>query len=94
MGIIDWNIAGDFAELIAAEEVDFLWEARQAERWLGGWEGCDEDEELDRIAIMGRLGGAWFNAIVLVDGEGRVQGLLGRHDAAGESAAQARWEAG
>ena len=94
MGMIDRDIAGDLAQLIAAEEADFLWETRQAERWLGGWEGFDEGEELDRIAIIGSLGGTWFNAIILVDGEGRAQGLLARHDAAGESIARARWEAG
>ncbi|WP_257538967.1 hypothetical protein [Sphingobium sp. CFD-1] len=94
MGMMDRNIAGELAALIAAEEADFLWEARQAERWLGGWEGCDDGEELDRIGIIGSLGGAWFSAILLVDGEGRAQGLLARHDAAGESIARARWEAG
>ncbi|WP_176591862.1 hypothetical protein [Sphingobium sp. EM0848] len=94
MGMMDKDIAGDLAQLIAAEEADFLWDARRAERWLGGWEGCDEEEELDRIAIIGSLGGTWFNAIILVDGEGRAQGLLARHDAVGENIARARWEAG
>ena len=56
---------------LAAEESDFLWDARGEERWLGSYEGLgDDDLELDRIAIWGRLDGRWFMAIMLVDGEG------------------------
>lgn len=56
---------------LAAEESDFLWDARGEERWLGSYEGPGEDDlELDRIAIWGRLDGRWFMAIMLVDGEG------------------------
>ena len=56
---------------LAAEESDFLWDARGEERWLGYYEGLGEDDlELDRIAIWGRLDGRWFMAIMLVDGEG------------------------
>lgn len=56
---------------LAAEESDFLWDARGEERWLGSYEGLGEDDlELDRIAIWGRLDGRWFMAIMLVDGEG------------------------
>ena len=64
-----------------AEEVDFLWEARMSERWLGAYETLDDDEfELDRIAILGRLNDRWFVAQVLVDGEGMAHGVIGRRD--------------
>jgi hypothetical protein len=66
---------------LIAEEADFLWEARTSERWLGGYASIEDDEfELDRIAILGRLGGRWFAAQMIVDGEGMPHGLLGRRD--------------
>lgn len=46
-----------------AEGADFRWEARAEERWLGGYEGGDEEDFwLDRVAICGRLDGRWFAA--------------------------------
>jgi len=64
---------------LEAEESDFLWEARQSERWLGAYESVDDDEvELDRIAILGRLDGRWFVAVSIVDGDGNAQGLMAR----------------
>lgn len=63
---------------LAAEEVDFRWDARTEERWLGAYESAeDEDFELDRIAIWGRLDGKWFCATMLVDGNGRAHGMMG-----------------
>lgn len=61
-----------------AEEVDFRWDARSEERWLGAYE-CPEDAEfeLDRVAICGRLDGEWFTAIMIVDGEGNAHGMTG-----------------
>ena len=60
-----------------AEESDFLWDARVGERWLGAFEGLGDDEKkLDRMAICGRLGGHWFMAIMLVDGEGTPAGTI------------------
>lgn len=62
-----------------AEEGDFLWAARSQERWLGSYEAVDEEGlELDRIAICGQLDGRWFASVVLVDGNGAAQGILGR----------------
>ncbi|MBT0670638.1 hypothetical protein HT136_19915 [Novosphingobium profundi] len=72
-----------------AEECDFLWEARRDERWLGGWEGEEEGRDLDRIAIMGKLGRAWFVARLIVDGDGRAVGLMARRDVGGEMEAHA-----
>ncbi len=63
---------------LEAEEADFRWNVRLEERWLGAYEGCDdEDVELDRIACLGRLDGKWFCATMLVDGDGRAHGMMG-----------------
>lgn len=60
-----------------AEEADFRWDARMEERWIGAYESADdEDFELDRIAICGRLDGRWFCATMLVDGDGRARGMM------------------
>jgi len=64
---------------LEAEETDFLWDARIEERWLGSYESVDDDDlELDRIAICGRLDGRWFASVMLVNGEGRAQGTVGK----------------
>ncbi|MFN3727717.1 MAG: hypothetical protein ACK4SZ_15600 [Allosphingosinicella sp.] len=67
--------------IIEAEALDFLWEARVRERYLGqqiGWHLDDEDasEELSRIAILSVLDGRWHVAMCLVDGEGAAVELL------------------
>lgn len=60
------------------EEADFRWDARVEERWIGAYESIDDEEfELDRIAICGRLDGKWFCATMLVDGDGQAQGMMG-----------------
>ena len=62
-----------------AEEVDFTWDARAEERWLGSYSGCGDDEtELDRVAICGKLEGRWYMSVMLVDGDGMPHGMLGR----------------
>jgi hypothetical protein len=64
---------------LEAEESDFLWDARVSERWLGAYESIDEEDfELDRVAITGRLDGRWFVAVSIVDGDGNARGLMGR----------------
>lgn len=61
-----------------AEEVDFRWDARVEERWLGSYEGADDDDLwLDRVAICGCLDGRWFAATMIVDGDGNAHGMLG-----------------
>ena len=63
---------------LAAEEVDFRWDARIEERWLGTYDSPDDGEfELDRIAIYGKLDGHWFSASMLVDGDGQPHGMTG-----------------
>jgi hypothetical protein len=61
------------AHFVDAEAADFHWQSRIDERHLGAFESdFDEDPALDRIAIVGRLRGAWFTAICIVDGDGDV----------------------
>lgn len=63
---------------LAAEEADFHWDARVEERWIGAYENRDDEEfELDRIAICGRLDGKWFCATMLVDGDGQAHRMMG-----------------
>ncbi len=67
--------------MIEAEAVDFLWEARIKERYLGQhFDICfppeDEDVELSRMAVLSCLGGEWHAAVCLVDGEGMPVDLL------------------
>jgi hypothetical protein len=58
--------------------MDFRWDARLEERWLGAYESPhDDDLELDRIAICGQLDGRWFSATMLVDGDGQPHGMTG-----------------
>lgn len=64
---------------LEAEETDFLWDARLEERWLSSYESIDDDDlELDRIAICGRLDGRWFASVMLVDGDGMAHGTMGK----------------
>ena len=43
---------------LEAEEVDFHWDARVSESWIGSYESLDDDDlELDRVRIFGRLDG-------------------------------------
>jgi len=64
---------------LEAEEVDFHWDARTEERWIGAYESADEEDiELDRIAIIGRLEGKWFVAMMIVDGDGNAHGMMGK----------------
>jgi hypothetical protein len=64
------------SHFLGAEWAEFHWDSRVAERHLGAYESIDdEDCELDRVAIMGRLQGIWFIATCLVDGNGAVHEL-------------------
>ena len=74
---------------LEAEEVDFQWDARVSERWLGAYEAQDNDDlELDRVSIMGRLDGRWFVATCIVDGDGNAHGMLGCLNFSSEKAAR------
>ena len=79
---------------LEAEESDFLWDARVSERWLGAYESIDEEDfELDRVAIIGRLDGRWFVAVSIVDGDGNAHGLIGRLSFSSERQARAAFAA-
>jgi hypothetical protein len=73
---------GALAERIfEAEKVDFHWEARVRERYLGqhlAYDFGDEDirEELSRIAILSFVAGRWHAGVCLVDGNGCATDLL------------------
>ncbi len=67
--------------IFEAEAVDFLWEARVRERYLGqqiGWDFDHEDEcqELSRVAILSVLDGRCHVGMCVVDGAGAAVELL------------------
>ncbi|WP_343521281.1 hypothetical protein [Sphingomonas sp.] len=68
------------ARFLDAELADFHWQSRMMERHLGRYEGeIDADDgglELERIAILGVLKGAWFVATCIVDGDGAVHDIF------------------
>lgn len=66
---------------LEAEDIEFHWDARIEERWVGTYEGTREDDiELDRVRILGRLDGRWFVAVMIVDGDGNAHGMMGKRD--------------
>ena len=80
-GIEDRRTLGDGIDrhILAAEEADFHWDARLSERWLGQYFNAEEDEnELDRVAIVGRIDGRWFSATSIIDGDGMPHGMINR----------------
>lgn len=80
-----------FADFELAEE---LWAARSAERFLGLYESLDEDDiELARVAVIGRIGADWFAGTVLVDGEGGVHDVLGQRTFGRCEEAERAWRA-
>jgi hypothetical protein len=94
------DIATLAERIFEAEKVDFHWQARVRERYLGQHlpvDFADEDarEDVSRIAILSFLGGRWHAGICLVDGDGCAVDLLWlrsfeRHDEASETFARAR----
>lgn len=78
---------------IEAEDVDFHWEARIEERWIGSYEAQDDEAfDLDRVAILGRIDGRWFVALCIVDGEGMAHGIMGRREFSSAAAAREAFE--
>jgi hypothetical protein len=66
------------ARILDADELDFLWDARVRERYLGQHFGveCDDGIELSRVAIVSFLDGSWHAAVCLADGDGDAAALL------------------
>ena len=73
---------GALAERIfEAEKVEFHWEARIAERYLGQHFPLDFDDEdagseLARVAILSFVAGRWHAGVCVVDGDGSAVDLL------------------
>jgi hypothetical protein len=85
------------ARILEAEAMDFLWDARVSERYLGQHFAVDgdlgdADTELFRIAILSVLAGHWHAAICVVDGEGRAVELLWKQAIDGQDQALAAFE--
>lgn len=80
--------------ILEAEAVDYLWETRLRERYLGqhidiGFDDFEHERELSRIVILSFLGGVWHTASCLVDGEGRAVDLLWKRSFDSREAAEA-----
>lgn len=67
--------------IFEAEKVDFHWESRVQEHYLGQHISSEFDdelgvEELSRVAILSFVACRWHAGICLVDGEGNAADLL------------------
>jgi hypothetical protein len=91
------DIRADFGAILAdriieAEAVDFLWEGRIRERYLGQHAADFGDEEMSedvsRIAVLSSIGGRWCVGMCLVDGEGDAVELLWKRDFEGPAEAE------
>ena len=83
--------------ILEAEAVDYLWEARLKERYLGqhvdvGIGDDDDERELSRVAILSFLGGRWNTASCLVDGEGVAVDLLWKRSFDSRESAEAAFD--
>jgi len=76
---------------IEAESADFHWEGRFAERNLGAYEGfTEDDEEAERVEIIGYFRQRYYVATCIVDAGRRVGGMLNlRHFDSFETAKRA-----
>jgi hypothetical protein len=94
------DIAALADRIFEAEKVDFHWQARVRERYLGQHFALDFDDEsagedVSRIAILSFLAGRWHAGVCLVDGNGCAIDLLWLrsfegHEEATEAFARAR----
>ena len=70
------------ARILEAEELDFLWDGRVLERYLGQHFGldfgvvADDQTELSRVAILSFLDGVWCAAVCVADGDAAAMTLL------------------
>jgi hypothetical protein len=94
------DIAALAERIFEAEKVDFHWQARVREHYLGqhfALDFGDEDagEDISRIAILSFVAGRWHAGVCLVDGDGCPVDLLwlrsfDRRDDAAEAFERAR----
>ncbi|HEY7810932.1 MAG TPA: hypothetical protein VIA98_11175 [Allosphingosinicella sp.] len=70
--------------IVEAEAVDFLWEGRVRERYLGEHVAAFADEEtpedISRIAVLSVIDGRWYTGLCLVDAEGDAIELLWKRE--------------
>jgi len=83
--------------IMETEAMDFLWEARVKQRYLGqhldvGMDFGEDEVELSRIAILSFLDGRWHAATCLVDGEGLPVDLLWKQSFEGREEAEAAFQ--
>jgi len=71
--------------IFECEKLEFHWDARVRERYLGhdfSFDCDDEDDgpcELARVAFVSSVAARWHAGVCLVDGEGCATGLLWVH---------------
>ena len=85
------------ARILADEAVDFLWDARLKERYLGqhfdvGLCSDADEVELARIAILSVLASRWHVGVCLVDGEGAPVDMLWKQSFDGREEAEAAFD--
>jgi hypothetical protein len=82
--------------IIEAEAVDFVWEGRVRERYVGQHveEIGDEEmsEDVSRIAVLSSVGDRWYVGMCLVDGEGDAVDLLWKRGFGGRAEAESALE--
>ena len=79
--------------ILEAEAVDFLWDARLKERYLGqhieeGLSSEDPVQELSSVAVLSFLAGRWLVGMCLVDGEGSAVDLVWKRELGGHADAE------
>jgi len=78
--------------IIEAEALDFLWEGRILERYLGQPVPRMDEEELSadvsRVAVMSVIAGCWHVGLCLIDGEGAAIDLLWKRQYDGRDEAE------
>ena len=91
------DLRAEFGAILAnrifeAEALDFLWEGRIEERYLGqhvaAIEEDDLPEDLSRMAVLSTIAGQWHVGLCLVDGEGAPIALLWKRDFDGREEAE------
>jgi hypothetical protein len=96
-GIVD-GLRAEFGAVLAerileAEALDFMWDARVKERYLGqsfgaALDGGFGDEEHSRIVVLSVFDRRWHVGLLLVDGEGCAVDLLWRRAFKGREQAE------
>ena len=69
--------------IVESEAMDFYWEARVDERYLGQYQGFETisdvlEGELVRVVCLSRFAGSWHVGTFVVNGEGQALDLLWR----------------